>query len=152
MTFLVSQVSSSTSNELLDFFNLDANAPSDSALNQQRAKLKPEAMETFFHHFRSSLRSLETPGGYKSIAANGSSFSFFSRHAFAPDEYFVSGGHSAKGFYSMHLNALYSLDSHTYTDVLVQPIHYKDEYLAFATLVDWHQAAPGKNTIFIGDR
>lgn len=152
MTFLVSQGSSSTSNELLDFFNLDADAPSDSALNQQRAKLKPDALEAVFHRFRSSLRSLETPGGYESIAADGSSFTFFSRPAFAPDEYFVSEGHSAKGFYSLHLNALYSLDSRTYTDALIQPIHYKDEYRAFATLVDRHQTAPGKKTIFIGDR
>lgn len=152
ITFLVSQGSSSTSEELLEFFDLDADAPSVSALNQQRAKLKPEAMEAVFHRFHSSLSSLESSDGYESIAADGSTFTFFSKSSFASPDYFVSEGHSAKGFYSLHLNALYNLDKHIYTDMLLQPIHNKDEYRAFATLVDRHQTAPGKKTIFIGDR
>lgn len=152
ITFLVSQGSSSTSEELLEFFDLDADAPSVSALNQQRAKLKPEAMEAVFHHFHSSLSSLEGADGYESIAADGSTFSFFSKPTFASPDYFVSEGHSAKGFYSLHLNALYNLDKHIYTDALIQPIHNKDEYRAFATLVDRHQTSPWKKTIFIGDR
>ena len=152
ITFLVSQGSSSTSEELLEFFDLDADAPSVSALNQQRAKLKPEAMEAVFHHFHSSLSSLEGADGYESIAADGSTFSFFSKPTFASPDYFVSEGHSAKGFYSLHLNALYNLDKHIYTDALIQPIHNKDEYRAFATLVDRHQTSPWKKTFFIGDR
>lgn len=152
ITFLVSQGSSDSSNELLDFFNMDAEAPSVSALNQQRAKLKPEAMEAVFHHFHSSLRSLEKKDAYEILAADGSTFSFFSKSSFASPDYFVSEGHSAKGFYSLHLNALYDLDSHLYTDALLQPVHQKDEYRAFATLVDRHQTIPEKKTIFIGDR
>lgn len=152
ITFLVSQGSSDSSQELLDFFHMDADEPSISALNQQRAKLKPEAMEAVFHNFHSSLRSLECGAGYETIAVDGSTFSFFSKSSLASADYFVSEGHSAKGFYSLHLNALYDLDNHTYTDALLQPIHNKDEYRAFATLADRHQTAPGKKTIFIGDR
>ena len=43
-SFLVSCGSSSTRAELLDFFGLSTNTPSASAFNQQRAKLKPEAL------------------------------------------------------------------------------------------------------------
>lgn len=59
ISFLVSQGSSSTKNELLDFFNIDILAPSASALNQQRAKLKPDAMEAVIRHFNSSTASLD---------------------------------------------------------------------------------------------
>lgn len=48
ITFLVSQGSSGTKNELLDFFDMDAQAPSASAFNQQRAKLTPDALKAVF--------------------------------------------------------------------------------------------------------
>ena len=45
ISFLVSQSASSTGNELDDFFDLSPDAPSLSALNQQRNKLRPKALE-----------------------------------------------------------------------------------------------------------
>lgn len=65
LSFLVSCGSSSTKIELLDFLGLDANAPSASAFNQQRAKLKPEALEAVFHHFNNSIHSREKSSGYR---------------------------------------------------------------------------------------
>ena len=59
ISFLVSQGSSSTRTEMLDFWNLDSHIPTASALNQQRAKLKPEALEAVFHHFNSSTTQLQ---------------------------------------------------------------------------------------------
>lgn len=153
ITFLVSQGASSSKNELLDFFDMDPQAPTASALNQQRAKLRPEALEMVFRHFNSLTDSLDgTPSDYRFIAADGSTFTFFSKPSFSPSEYYVSGGHSAKGFYSMHLNAFYDLQGHTYTDALIQPVHFKDEYRAFCSMVDRYVAVPGHKTVFIGDR
>lgn len=152
MNFLVSQGSSSTKNEILDFFDMDVNRPTASALNQQRAKLKPEALEAVFHEFNSSVTSIEKTADYRFLAADGSTFTFFSRPSFATPEYYVSGGHSAKGFYSMHLNALYDLTSHTYTDARIQPVHNKDEFRAFCSMVDAHGLIPGIKNVFIGDR
>lgn len=51
ITFLVPEGSSSTKNELLDFFGMDVQAPIASAFNQQRAKLKPEALEAVSKQF-----------------------------------------------------------------------------------------------------
>ena len=130
ISFLVSQGASSTGNELDDFFDFSPDAPSLSALNQQRNKIKPQALEEVFRRFDASLSSLETHPAYRLLAADGSSFSFFSAPRWTPDEYFVSQGHSAKGFYSLHLNALYDLDTHTYKDALIQPVHSKDEFTA----------------------
>lgn len=150
--FLISQGSSSTKNELLDFFGMDAAAPSSSALNQQRAKLKADALEAVFRKFNFSICSLTPSPGYRFLAADGSTFTFFSRPAFASSEYFVSEGHSAKGFYSMHLNAFYDIEKHTYTDAILQPIHEKDEFRAFCNMVDRHEILPGTKNVYVGDR
>lgn len=59
ISFLVSQGSSSTKVEMLDFWGLDASSmPTSSALNQQRQKLKPAALEAVFKHFNSSAIGL----------------------------------------------------------------------------------------------
>lgn len=152
ISFLVSLGSSSTKNELLDFFDMDVAAPTASAFNQQRAKLKPDALEAVFNHFNSSVNSLEETSGYRFLAADGSTFTFFSKPSFSSPEYYVSEGHSAKGFYSMHLNAFYDLEKHTYTDALIQPVHEKNEFRAFCDIVDRHEILPNTKNVFIGDR
>lgn len=152
LSFLISQGSSSTKNELLDFYLLDSKTPSNSAFNQQRAKLTPEALQSVFRQFNTSVHSLENTTDYRFLAADGSTFTFFSKPCFASEEYFVSGGHSAKGFYSMHLNAFFDLDRHTYTDAIIQPVHQKDEFKAFCDIVDRHEILPGTQNVYIGDR
>ena len=119
ISFLVSQGSSSTRVEMLDFWGLDSSMPTASALSQQRAKLKPEALEAVFRHFNSSSKEL-SPASFKDphyrfLAADGSTCTFFSTPAFSSPDYYCCPGHSANGVYSMHLNAFYDLDTHTYT-------------------------------------
>lgn len=152
ISFMVSCGSSSTKIELLDFFGLDAHAPSASALNQQRAKLKPEALETVFRRFNNSIQSVEKTSNYRFFAADGSTFTFFSKPSFTSEEYLVNEGHSAKGFYSMHLNVFYDLQKHTYSDAFIQSVHHKDEFSAFCKMVDRHQTLSGTKDVFIGDR
>ena len=152
ISFLVSQGASSTGNEFDDFFDFRLDSPSPSALNQQRDKLKPQAIEEVFRQLNASLSTLQAPSGYRLLAADGSSFSFFSTPKWASEDYFVSEGHSAKGFYSVHLNALYDLDTHTYQDAFIQPIHLKDEFSAFCTMVDCLETPDGISDIFIAGR
>lgn len=150
--FLVSEGSQSTKDELLDFFGMDPDAPSDSALNQQRAKLKPEAVETVFRNFCSAAEDLNERSGYRFIAADGSTITYFSKPCFSPEEYYCSPGSSAKGVYSMHVNAFYDLQSRTYTDAVIQSVHKKDEFRAFCDIVDRHAVLPGTKNVYIGDR
>ncbi len=151
ISFMVSCGSSSTKIELLGFFGLSAGAPSASAFNQQRAKLEPEALEAVFHPSNTSVQSGEKPSGYRFFAADGPTFTFSGRPEFTPEEYHVCESHSAKGFYSMHLNAFYDLQKHTYSDALIQPVHRKDEFAAFCTMVDRHPLPGGVKNVFIGD-
>ena len=152
ITFLVAEGSSSTKVELLDFFDMDARKPTASAFNQQRAKLKPEAVEAVFHQFNEAAQPLSGTSDYRFLAADGSTVTYFSSPQFSPPEYFVEPGHSAKGFYSIHINAFYDLDRHTYTDALLQPVHEKDEFRAFCDIVDRHPSLPGSKNVYIRDR
>ena len=156
ISFLVSQGSSSTRVEMIDFWGLDSFMPTASALSQQRAKLKPEALEAVFRHFNSS--AMEFPhtsfkdSHYRFLAADGSTCTFFSTPAFSSPDYYCSPGHSANGVYSMHLNAFYDLDTHTYTDALIQPVRCKNEFGAFCDIVDRHDILNGRKNVYIGDR
>ncbi len=156
ISFLVSQGSSSTRVEMLDFWNMDSFIPTASALNQQRAKLKPEALEAVFQHFNSSVAELPpislTDDRYRFLAADGSTCTFFSTPDFSSPDYYYCPGHSANGVYSMHLNTFYDLDTHTYTDALIQPIHSKNEFSAFCDIVDRHVILNGRKNVYIGDR
>ena len=119
ISFLVSQGSSSTKVEMLDFWGLDASSmPTSSALNQQRQKLKPAALEAVFKHFNSSaiglLPSTLSDGKYRFLAADGSTCTYFSTPSFSSADYYCSPGNSIRGVYSMHLNAFYDLTTHTH--------------------------------------
>ena len=79
--------------------------------------MKPEAFEAVFHEFTASSFELavdKQTSQYQFIAADGSSILFSSLPRFALDEYYISEGHSASGFYSMHINAFYDLNRHIY--------------------------------------
>ena len=152
LTFLVSEGSLSTKNEMLDFFGMNVDKPTDSALNQQRDKLLPEAVEAVFNTFNLSLDSMLPPPSYRFLAIDGSTATFFSSLKFSDPEYYVDEGHSSKGFFSIHINAFYDLDRHTYTDALLQPVHNKNEFSAFCEIVDRHPVLPGSYNVYIGDR
>lgn len=150
--FLISEGSSTTKNELIDFFGPSRLSPSSSAFCQQREKLKPEALREVFLKFNESVAYENKPTRYRFLAADGSTATFFSCPRFASSEYYVEPGHSAKGFYSIHINAFYDLDRHTYTEALFQPVHEKDEFRAFCTIVDHHSVSPDSKNVYIGDR
>ena len=156
ISFLVSQGSSSTRVEMLDFCGLDSSMPTASAFSQQRAKLKPEALEAVFRHFNSSVMELPSASfkdsHYRFLAADGSTCAFFSTLAFSSADYYCCPGYSANGVYSMHLNAFYDLDTHTYTDALIQPVRCKNEFSAFCDIVDRRDVVGGRKNVYIGDR
>ena len=155
LSFLVSQGASSTKCEWLDFFQLSADTPSVSAMNQRRSQLMPSAYEAVFHTFTSGAQKLDNEKfsePYRYIAADGSDISFFSSSRFSSGDYYISEGHSARGFYSMHINAFYDLKQKIYTDALLQSAHDKDEFRAFCQLVDRCPDLPSSKYIFIADR
>lgn len=156
ISFLVSQGSSSTRVEMLDFWGLNTSMPTASALNQQRAKLKPDALESVFKQFNSSVMELPSSNlkddNYRFLAADGSSCTYFSTPSFSSKDYYYSPGNSIRGVYSMHINAFFDLTSHFYTAALIQSVHCKNEFGAFCDIVDRHDILDGRKNVYIGDR
>ncbi len=152
ISFLIAQSADSTKLELFEFFNYDANTLSESAFNQQRQKLKPEALESIFHSLNLEIAKYKKKKKYSFFAVDGACLTFFSNQNFASEDYFAKHGRSAKGVYSMHLNALYDLENCTYQDAIIQPVRQKNEYLSFATMIDRFPSSADNKPIFIADR
>ena len=77
VSILLSMSGGSTANSLMDYFKFDPNTASASAFVQQRAKLKPEAMEYLFQRFVQGSPAKKTFRGYRLLAVDGSDLQIF---------------------------------------------------------------------------
>ena len=134
ISILLSMSGGSTASSLMDYFKFDSTAASTSAFVQQRAKLKPEAMEYLFRRFAQESPAKKTFHGYRLLAADGSDLQIF---ADPNDEKSYYPGTDGQHPYSLlHLNALYDLENQIYTDALIQKAHNKNEQKALVEMVD----------------
>lgn len=134
--------------ELLEYFSYDIETVTNSAFVQRRGKILPEAFMHLFHTFTDTIDSSKKFDGYRLLAVDGSDLSI----PFNPDDedtHFPNGP-KAKGFNTLHLNAMYDLLSRFYVDALVQPGRKSAERQALVKMVD-RTSITGK-VIVIGDR
>lgn len=148
ITALLCMSGGSTSNELMDYFNFNPNTPSTSAFVQQRSKILPEALETLFHMFNSSVNTPSLYKGFRLLAVDGSDI-HIPTNPLDKDSYYP-GTNGQKPYSLLHLNALYDLRSCTYVDAIVQKSRLFNEHGAFVRMVDRFNSA--YKTIFMGDR
>ena len=110
----------SLSHELLSYFDFKRITPTKSAFVQARAKIKPEAFEALFDRFVSATtdnKKKHLYKGYRLLAVDGSD----SHVPTDPDDrasYFSNP--NGRHYNLFHINAMYDLLQHTYTDVLIQ--------------------------------
>ena len=146
---LLTMEGSALSHELLSYFDFMPQAPSESAFVQSRAKIKPEAFDDLFHEFVSLTQNDKLYKGYRLLAVDGSDIHVptypADRCSFHPS---VNG---AKPYNLLHLNALYDLMTHTYTDAVIQKRFHMDEHRAFISMAQKHSNDPVP-AIFIADR
>lgn len=120
--------------ELMRHFRLKTDAPSASALVQQRQKLLPTALEELFHRFTAYLRPSKTFRGFRLLAVDGTSLK---SSAYPGDPLSHRPGTDRQhGWNLHHINALFDLDNGIYTDILVQKEHEKNEPGALCALAD----------------
>ena len=110
----------SISNELLDFFNCSENTPSASAFVQARNKLAPNVMQELFHRFAAVSDPHYAYKGFRLLAVDGSEIPLSAR---------LHGK-------SLHLNAMFDLNSRTYVDAIVEDTKVCDEQTALTQMVD----------------
>lgn len=120
--------------EIMDFFGLDPNIGTSSAFIQQRAKILPEAFECLFQHFTMKADENKLYHGLRLLAVDGSDLQI-AANPHDPDSYFP-GTNEQKAYNLLHINALYDLLQHTYTDAVIQKRRNTDESGALNAMVD----------------
>ena len=130
---IIGMESKSLTNELIDIFPNVEVMPSASAFVQQRQKIKIEAFESIFRRFTSKLIA-ETNKDMAILAVDGSDIQIPTN----PDDIssYHPGTNGQKPYNLLHLNALYDLESHLYTDVTIQGKLNGNEHLALQEMVD----------------
>lgn len=131
---MIQMQSKSLPNEVLDYFGHTVDAPTKSAFIQQRDKFLPEGWDYLFHSFVTECRSFNTilHQGYRLLAADGSDVNI-SRNP-EDEETFIHEGEC--GYNAIHVNALYDILNHTYTDFLEQGKKKLHERQALNSMID----------------
>lgn len=134
--------------EIMDFFNFDTKLPTVSAFVQQRDKLSHKALEQLFHKFTDKVTDLKLYRGFRLLAVDGSDIHTPTNKNDSAS--FYPGTNNQRPYNLFHLNALYDLINHVYSDALIQPSHFQNEHLAFTTMVDRNTS--NIPTLYIADR
>ena len=148
VSFLLAMEGKSTTNELLDYFRCSVNAPTSSALRQQRDKILPEAFEFLFWEFVDACADKHALyNGYRLLAVDGSDLSIATNPS-DPDSYFP-GCNGQKPYNILHLNALYDLRQKVYVDAVIQKRKSVNEFKALCQMVDRSNIP---NALLLADR
>ncbi|MCR5220660.1 MAG: IS4 family transposase [bacterium] len=147
ISVLLSMSGGSTASSLMDYFKFAPLTASASAFVQQRAKLKPEAMEYLFRRFVQESPAKETFHGYRLLAVDGSDLQIFADPNDKKSYY--PGANGQHPYSLLHLNALYDPENRIYIDALVQKSREWNEHKALIGMID---RAIFLNTILLADR
>lgn len=104
MQFMLSMGGNSLANELMKYFEYNADMVSSSAFIQQREKILPFAFEFILKEFTNSFQDLKTYDGSRLLAVDGSDFNIY-HNPNDSDTYFQFIPNT-KGFNQFHLNGL----------------------------------------------
>ena len=142
---VIGMESKSLTNELIDIFN-SSDMPSTSAFVQQRNKIKPEVFEDIFSGFTNKLIS-DIKEDLPILAVDGSDIQIPTN----PDDKlsYYPGINGRKPYNLLHLNALYDLKHHLYTDVVIQGSKECNEHNALQKMID---GSPIPKALVIADR
>ncbi|MBQ3980020.1 MAG: IS4 family transposase [Lachnospiraceae bacterium] len=147
VSILLSMSGGSTTNSLMDYFKFDPNTASTSAFVQQRAKLKPEAMEYLFQRFVQGSPVKKTFRGYRLLAVDGSDLRIFADPN-DPESYYP-GANGQQPYSLLHLNALFDLENQIYTDAFIHKSRGLNEHKALIEMLD---RATIQHAVLLADR
>lgn len=143
---IIGMESKSLTNELLDLFHASAETPTASAFIQQRNKIKPEAFESIFKNFSKNLINLFDKD-IPIFAIDGSDIQIPTNPT--DTDSYIAGTNGHKGYNLLHINALYDLNKHIYSDVIIQKARGRNEHKALQELVDYSDI---EKALVIADR
>jgi hypothetical protein len=140
--------SRSLKNELREYYDYTLDLPTDSALVQQRNKIKSELFKSLFSQFTNSFTYGETFKKHRVLAIDGSDINI--PHNPSDSETYIQAKPTSKGYNQIHGNFIYDLLNKVYVDVSLQVCRKKHERRA---LIDMMIDSPiDEKVILIGDR
>ena len=143
---IIEMESKSITNEMIDIFHDVSSLPSASAFVQQRQKIKPEFFRDIFKGFTNKLQN-HSHSDLTILAVDGSDIQIPTNSEDKKSYYPSVNGQ--KPYNLLHLNALYNLENHLYTDVVLQGKHDANEHSALQEMVD---RSPIPKALVIADR
>ena len=146
---ILSMRKGTVSDELIDFFNMDADIiPTQSALIQRRNQLSQTAFDYLFSEFSSSFPDTTHQFKGKCILAADGTHVVYTTNAQIIEDYNKPRLIDYKGYNHMHLNGFVDVISKCFLDVVIQPGQQPDERQALHLMLDKFQPDdPGKYII-----
>ena len=133
--------------ELLKYFGCSAEIASSSAFVQQRSKISEEAFPILFSLFVKKTENPKLYKGLRLIAADGSDIHIPTNPSHM-DSYFP-GVNEQASYNMLHLDAMYDLLRHTYTDASLIGQRKVNERSSLCAMVD---RSSMENVLLIADR
>ena len=147
VSLLLAMEGGSLTTELLKYFGCSADVATSSAFVQQRGKLDPSAFSSLFDLFVQKTDKEKYYKGLRLIAADGSDVHIPTnpnhRESYFPPKENLSA------FNLLHLDAMYDLLRHTYTDAILVGQRKANERNSLCDMVDRSSL---KNVLIIADR
>ena len=147
ISFLLAMEGGTLTAELLKYFGYSPNIATSSAFVQQRGKIHPSAFSSLFDLFVQKTNNDKYYKGFHLLAADGSDIQI-PTNSNDSDSYFpAKEGQSAYNL--LHLDAMYDLLRHTYTDAVLLGQRKANERSSLCDMVD---RSSMKNVLVIADR
>ena len=147
VSFLLAMEGGTLTTELLKYFGCTPNVATTSALVQQRGKIDASAFSSLFDLFVQKTNKDLCYKGFHLLAADGSDIQI-PTNSKDPDSYFPDKeGQSAYNL--LHLDAMYDLLRHTYTDAVLLGQRKANERNSLCDMVD---RSSMENVLVIADR
>ncbi len=134
-------------NELIDLFFSKDHIPSDSALIQQRNKLRYDALHHLLKLFQQQPSETQLYKGYRLLAIDGSGLNIADNKDDADSRHLGIGGKAP--FNEIFIHALFDVLQQTYVDLCITKLHKNNEPRVFVNMLkDFKSSVP---VIFLGD-
>ena len=145
--FFLGMNGGSLAKELYDYFGYSTKTATASAFIQQNDKLLPEFYEFLMYNFTDRISKRLSFCGYPLLACDGSTINI--RTDKNDKDTYIKNQSTNNGYNAVHLNALYDLNNHIYTNVCLQK-GIGSETKALLHMIKTGTFDP--KTIFIADR
>ncbi len=147
VSFLLAMEGGTLTTELLKYFGYSPNIATSSAFVQQRGKIHPSAFSSLFDLFVQKTNKEQYYKGFRLLAADGSDIQI-PTDPNDPDSHFpAKEGRSPYNL--LHLDAMYDLLRHTYTDAVLLGQRKANERNSLCDMVD---RSLMENVLVIADR